>query len=145
VALGRSRLEEEWSLDGLAKDFLEILKLLSADFKLRALQATLLEKSGLRRGAARAGIGRYEEREVADTFHFYNGGMGPFPLTSERLLLREFCPEDELEIHAYASDPTRHLSVCSARDGMESESPIVNCTDMPATRARKRTGSASHS
>jgi RimJ/RimL family protein N-acetyltransferase len=31
--------------------------------------------------------------------------MGPFPIASERLQLREFRPEDELDIHAYASDP----------------------------------------
>ena len=31
--------------------------------------------------------------------------MGPFPITSERVDLREFRPEDEGAIHAYASDP----------------------------------------
>ena len=31
--------------------------------------------------------------------------MGPFPITSERLQLREFRLEDERAIHEYASDP----------------------------------------
>ncbi len=38
--------------------------------------------------------------------------MKPFPLATDRLLLREFRAEDEEAIHAYASDPevTRHTS-----------------------------------
>ena len=31
--------------------------------------------------------------------------MGPFPIQTERLLLREFYPEDEAAIHSYASAP----------------------------------------
>jgi [ribosomal protein S5]-alanine N-acetyltransferase len=38
--------------------------------------------------------------------------MGPFPIETDRLLLREFSPEDETAIHAYASDKdvTLHTS-----------------------------------
>ena len=31
--------------------------------------------------------------------------MKPFPIQTERLVLREFLPEDEAAIHEYASDP----------------------------------------
>jgi [ribosomal protein S5]-alanine N-acetyltransferase len=38
--------------------------------------------------------------------------MGPFPIVTERLLLREFCREDDMFIDAFASDAevTRHTS-----------------------------------
>jgi RimJ/RimL family protein N-acetyltransferase len=38
--------------------------------------------------------------------------MGPFPITTERLQLREFRVEDEASVYAYASDPevTKHTS-----------------------------------
>jgi [ribosomal protein S5]-alanine N-acetyltransferase len=38
--------------------------------------------------------------------------MGPFPIIAERLLLREFCREDDMPIHEFASDAevTRHTS-----------------------------------
>jgi ribosomal-protein-alanine N-acetyltransferase len=43
---------------------------------------------------------------------YYNETMTPLPLITERLLLREFCLEDQAAVHAYASDPevTKHTS-----------------------------------